>query len=211
MPVLTGFAPDPRQPDHRLVEVDRGRFASLPAAVIADLQLTIGQVLDARTMSRLSRLADVEAAFRAGMRALARRAYAVRDLRRKLVQRQHPAAAVDEALSRLAARGLLDDARFSLQYAASRLSRGRGPARVLRDLQAQGVERKLAEQIVREAVVEEGIDPLEAARAAARQRAITLRALPPDVQRRRLAAFLLRRGFGGPHLVDLVRDATNSG
>jgi regulatory protein len=210
VPVLTGFAPDPRQPGHWLVEVDRGRFASLPMDALTGLELAIGQSLDARTMNRLSQLADVEAAFRAGLRALARRGYAVQDLRRKLVQRQHPAVAVDEALARLLARGLLDDARFALQYAASRLVRGRGPARVSRDLQAQGIERKLAEQVVRDAVLEEGIDPLEAARAAARARAKALRELPPEVRRRRLAAFLLRRGFGGPHLADVIRDATNS-
>jgi regulatory protein len=208
VPVLTGLAPDPRQPDYRLVEVDRGRFASLPAELLAPFGLVVGQAIDVRTLHRLSRMADVEAAFRAGLRALARRAYAVRDLRRKLVQRQHPAAAVDEAFERLSARGLLDDARFALEYASSRLGRGRGPVRVLRDLQVQGVDRKLAEQVVRDAVTQEGIDPIAAARAAATQRAAAFRQLPPDVRRRRLAAFLLRRGFGGPHLAQIVREAT---
>jgi SOS response regulatory protein OraA/RecX len=57
---------------------------------------------------------------------------------------------------------------------------------------------------------EEGVDPLEAARAAARQRAGVLRGLPPDVRRRRLTAFLVRRGFGGTHLASVVREAVSA-
>ena len=207
MPTVTNIAPDPRQPDHRLIEVDRGRFASLPVETVVDLGLTVVQDVDARTLARLSKLADAAAAHRAGLRALARRPFAVRELRRKLLQRQHPAAAVDAAIDRLSAAGLVDDARYAQEWVAAKLTRGRGPARLLRDLQAQGVERRLAEDTVRDAMKEEGVDPIEAARAAAQQRAPALRALPPDVGRRRLAAFLLRRGFGGPHLADVVREA----
>jgi regulatory protein len=169
----------------------------------------VGRPLDARSLARLTRLADVEAAARAAARALARRGFALGDLRRRLLQRQHPAAAVDAALARFAARGLLDDGRFALQYAASRAARGRGPARLVNDLLAQGVDRRVAEQAVGDALHDEGIDPLEAARAAARQRAAVLRGLPPDVRRRRLTAFLVRRGFGGTHLASVVREAVS--
>jgi regulatory protein len=207
VPILTGLAVDPQQPDHQVLDVDRRRFASLPADALAGLPLELGHEIDARTLDRLTRLADVEAALRAGTRALARRGFAHRDLRRRLVQRQHPAAAVDAALARLAAAGLLDDARFARQYAASRAARGRGPARLLRDLLSQGVERGTAELAIAAALHEEGVDPLQAARSVARQRAAVLRALPPDVQRRRLTAFLVRRGFGGEHLATVVREA----
>jgi regulatory protein len=205
--VLTGVAPDPRQPAHRLLEVDRGRFASLPLDALEGVDLTVGRTLDARTLARLARLADREAAFRAGVRALARRGFATRDLRRRLLQRQHPAAAVDAALARLEQRGLLDDTRYALQFAATRLARGRGPARVIRDLVGQGVDRELAEQAARAALGAEGVDPVEAARVAARRRVAALQGLPRPVQRRRLTAFLLRRGFGGPHLGSVVSEA----
>ena len=209
MRMLTGLGPDPRQPGYQLVEVDRGRFASLPADALAVLDLVVGQPLDPCVLGRLTRLADVEAAARAGLRALARRGFARHDLRRRLLQRQHPGAAVDAALDRLASQGLVDDARFALQYAAARAARGRGPARLLRDLLAQGVERRLSEQAVGDALREEGVDPLQAARVAARQRAGVLRELPPDVRRRRLTAFLVRRGFGGSHLASVVREAVS--
>ena len=206
MPILTGLAADPRQPGFVLLEVDRRRFASLPENALAGLSLVEGRPLDARTLSLLTGLADVEAAVRAAARALARRAFATRDLRRRLLQRQHPAAAVDAALERMTVVGLLDDGRFALQYAASRAVRGRGPARLLSDLATQGVDRRVAEAAVGEALRAEGVDPLEAARQAARQRASAMRGLAPDVRRRRLTAFLVRRGFGGVNLANVVRE-----
>ena len=206
MPTLTGIAPDPRQPGYRLVEVDRGRFASLPAESIEWLGLEVGAALSPALLERLRQLADVEAAQRAALRALARRAHARRDLERRLTKKQHPPAAVRAALERLAARGLLDDGRFAEQYAAVRATRGKGPARILADLLAQGVERGVAEVAVRRALEEEGIDPEIEARAAATKRARQLSGLAAPVRRRRLLAFLVRRGYSGPQVKELVKE-----
>jgi regulatory protein len=202
--ILTALAPDPRQPGYRLVEVDRGRFASLPAAALESLSLQLGAELEPAVLDRLRELADVEAAERAALRALARRAHAHLDLQRRLVRKQHPPAAVDAALERLTTRGLLDDGRFAEQYAALRATRGKGPARLLRDLLAQGVERRTAERAVGRALEEEGIDPEVEARAVAAKRARQLAGLPVPVRKRRLLAFLARRGYGGAEVRDLV-------
>ena len=205
MPTLTALAPDPRQSGYRLVEVDRGRFASLPAAALEPLSLQLGAELAPAVLDRLRQLADVEAAERAALRALARRAHASVDLRRRLVKKQHPPAAVDAALERLSLRGLLDDGRYAEQYAALRATRGKGPARLLRDLLAQGVERRTAEDAVRRALAEEGIDPEIEARAVAARRARQLADLPPPVRKRRLLAYLVRRGYEGPMAKALVQ------
>jgi len=202
--ILTGLAPDPRRPEYRLVEVDRGRFASLPADALVGLDLVIGREIRPLVLERLQELADIEAAHRAGLRALVRRAHARHDLRRRLLQKQHPPPAVDEALARLEATGLLDDARFAIDYAAAKARRGRGPARLIGDLLAQGVERRVAENAVRTSLAAEGIDPAEAVRALAEKRARQLISLPPTVRKRRLTAFLLRRGFGGQEIRELV-------
>ena len=206
MPTLTALAPDPRQSGYRLVEVDRGRFASLPLEALEPLSLQLGAELTPAVLSRLRELADVEAAERAALRALARRAHARLDLQRRLVKKQHPPAAVEAALERLTIRGLLDDHRFAGQYAALRATRGKGPARLLRDLQAQGVERRTAEDAVRGALEEEGIDPALEARAVAAKRARQLAGLPVPVRKRRLLAFLVRRGYAGMQLKELVEE-----
>jgi len=155
-------------------------------------------------LARLQELADLEAAYRAAVRVEARRSHARADLRRRLIQKQHPPAAVDDALARLTGQGLLDDARFARAYAASRLGRGRGPARLIKDLLAQGVERRLAETEVARAVTDEGVDPDEEARAIAERRVRQLADLPAPVRKRRLTAYLLRRGFSGGKMRALV-------
>ncbi len=202
--ILTGLAPDPHRPDYRLVEVDRGRFASLPAAALTGLDLVVGGEIGPLVLERLHALADIEAAHRAALRAIARRAHARVDLRRRLLQKQHPAAAVDPALDRLSAAGLLNDAQFAVDYAAAKARRGRGPARLVRDLQAQGVERRVAEEAVRTSLAAEGVDPAEAVRALAVKRAKQLAGLPPVVRKRRLVAFLVRRGFDGGEIREVV-------
>jgi len=205
-PVLTGLAPDPRQPEYRLVQVDRGRLASLPAEALAAFQLAVGQQLEPAVLARLHELAQREAAAQAALHALARRSYAWVDLRRRLVQQRHPPALVDAALERLAACGLIDDRRHAEQYVAVRAARGHGPARLLKDLLLQGVERRTAEQAVRQALEQEGIDPPAVARAVAVKRARQLGTLPKPVRCRRLRAFLMRRGFTGPQVSELVTE-----
>ena len=202
--ILTGLAPDLRRPDYRLVEVDRGRLASLPADALLGLALVVGQEIGPRVFERLQELADLEAAHRAALRALARRAHARIDLRRRLLQKQHPPAAVDAALDRLAAHNLLDDARFAADYAAAKAARGRGQARLLKDLLAQGVDRHVAEDAVRAGLAAEGVDPARTVRALAEKRARQLAGLPAPVRKRRLAAFLARRGFGGAEVRAVV-------
>lgn len=202
--ILTGLAPDPRRPDYRLVEVDRGRFASLAADDLELLELRIGAPISRAAFARLQELADLEAAHRAALRALARRAHARFDLRRRLLQKQHPPAAVDGALDRLAAASLLDDARFAADYAAAKAYRGRGPARLIRDLLALGIDRRVAEEAVQTSLADEGIDPTRAVRALAEKRARQLAGLPAPVRKRRLTAFLVRRGFGGAEVRKVV-------
>jgi regulatory protein len=187
-----------------LVEVDRGRFASLPAEALVGLDLTIGREIGPLVLERLQELADLEAAHRAALRALARRAHARFDLRRRLLQKQHPPAAIDAALERLTTVGLLDDARFAVDYAAAKARRGRGPARLVSDLLAQGVERRVAEDAVRSSLAAEGVDPADAVRALAEKRARQLAGLPVAVRKRRLVAFLVRRGFQGSDIRSVV-------
>jgi regulatory protein len=201
---LTGLAPDPRRPGHRLVQVDRGRFASIAAESLDELPLEVGAELPPPVFARLRELADEEAALRAGLRALGHRAYARADLRRRLIQRQHPPAAVDRALERLTAQGLLDDAQFARHFAMTRARRGRGPARLVSDLLGHGVARRLAEDVVRQALADEGLDAATLARAVAERRAAQLSGVPAAVRQQRLLGYLKRRGFEGPEIRQLV-------
>ncbi|HEY6807924.1 MAG TPA: regulatory protein RecX [Gemmatimonadales bacterium] len=206
MPLCTDIAPDPRLPGYRVVDVDRGRFASLPAEALELLNLAPGREIPPMAFARLQELADVEAAYRAAVRLERLRGHARADLRRRLVMKQHPPAAADAALARLAEQGLIDDRRFAEAFTRARMARGRGAARLIRDLLALGVERGLAESVVAQVLEAEGVDPAQAARAVAERRARQLAGLEPVARRRRLTAYLLRRGFAGREVRDLVRE-----
>ncbi|HET7790850.1 MAG TPA: RecX family transcriptional regulator, partial [Gemmatimonadales bacterium] len=75
-----------------------------------------------------------------------------------------------------------------------------------KDLLTQGVERGLAEAAVARALSSEGVDEAAIARAAAERRARQLASLPPAVRRRRLWAFLARRGFTGTATRALIEE-----
>jgi regulatory protein len=204
VPVVTNLAPDPRQPGYQVVEVDRGRFASLPAAALVPLEISRGATIDSETFSVLQQLADVEAAYRAAVRAQTRRPHARADLRRRLMKKQHPGVAVDAALERLAAQDLLDDRRFAEHFAATRVQQGRGAMRLLHDLRRQGVDQRIAEAAVTASLAAEGIDEAAALRQVAERRARQLGALPPATKRRRLLAYLARRGYRGAEVRNVV-------
>ena len=210
MALLTDIAPDPRRSGYVWLEVDRQRFASLPVENVAALRLRAGTELGDDELARVRALADVEGAWRAALRVLATRARARADLRRRLIEKQHPPAAVDQALERLNARGLLDDRRFAVEYAARHGARGRGPSRLLGDLLAQGVERRVAEHGVADALAEEAFDPGQMVRAIAKRRAAQLAGLTPSVRKRRLLAFLARRGYRGSEAIGVVEELCGS-
>ena len=182
MPICTALAPDPRRPGYHVVEVDRGRFASLPDDALRPFALAAGAEIPPPVLDALGRLAEIESAYQAGLRLERLRSHARADLRRRLLQKQHRGEAVDQALARLEWAGVVDDARFADFFARAQARRGRGPSRLLRDLLAQGVERRLAERAVAAALAEEGGDPAGTARAVAERRARQLEALPPRLR-----------------------------
>src|SRR5205807_674754 len=183
-----------------------GAICVTPWDALASLQLDVGREIPPAVLARLRELADIEAACRAALRTLTRRAHARLELGRKLTKKQHPPEAVEAALQRLEARGLIDDRRFAEQYATVRAARGQGPARLVKDLRAQGVDPRVAEESVRRALEDEGFTPEIEARAVAAKRARQLGDLPPLVRKRRLLAFLARRGYSGAAALEVVRE-----
>ena len=203
LPVLTALEPDPRRPGTLRVEVDGVRFGAVPETLAHAAGLAVGRPVDAELQERLAAAADAEAAFRTLLRALERRSFARVDLGRRLIRKGHPRPAVDAALERAAGLGLLDDIEFARTYVQTRAARGRGPARLTRDLMAMGVERGLIDRALA-AEWPEGGDRTGMPSALAAKRVAQLGDLPRQVKRRRVLAYLARRGFAGRDISDLV-------
>ncbi|OYV64828.1 MAG: hypothetical protein B7Z72_12800, partial [Gemmatimonadetes bacterium 21-71-4] len=127
---------------------------------------------------------------------LAARARSRTELRRALMRRDEPAARVERVLERLERAGYLDDAEFARQFARSRaLVRGMSRRRVQQELARRGVPREAAETAIAEAFADEGADEYAAVERLARKKLPGLARLDAFTRRRRLYAFLARRGF----------------
>ena len=199
--IVTAIEPDPRRPGSVRVLVEGRHFATVDRAAIAGLGS--GHALDPSTTERLAEAADVEAAYRTVLRALERRPQARADLGRRLMRRGLAPAAVDAALARADQAGLLDDQAFARHYVATRAERGRGPARLARDLSSMGVARASIDLAIAEQWPDDA-DRRAMPVTLAAKRAAQLRNLPRPVKRRRLLAYLARRGFTGREAVDAV-------
>ncbi|MFI5236067.1 MAG: regulatory protein RecX [Gemmatimonadales bacterium] len=199
---ITGVEPDPRRAGAVRIAVDgRPRWTVGADAVLG---VVAGCRLDEALLVRLETAADAEAAFRTLLRCLTRRGFARGDLGRRLKQRGHPVPAVDSALDRAQGLGLLDDTVFARTYMETRATRGRGPARVARDLGAMGVERGIIERTL--AAWPASAAPEQLARELATKRVLQLKGLDRVTRRRRLVAFLARRGFTGSAVMAVVRE-----
>jgi regulatory protein len=203
LPVLTALEPDPRHPGTLRVEVDGVRFGAVPSELARAAGLAVGCTLDAERQARLIAAADAEGAFRTLLRALERRSFGRADLARRLIRKGHPRPAVDSAVERAVGLGLLDDDAFARNYVQTRAARGRGPSRLTRDLLAMGVERAVIDRALA-AEWPDGGDRTRVPLALAQKRAAQLGDLPRQVKRRRVLAYLARRGFTGRDISDLV-------
>jgi regulatory protein len=203
---ITQLSPDPRVPGYVVVHVDRSRFATLPVELVRELGLSEGTEVAGKLAFRLKRAADGEGAYQVARRLLALRPRSVNDVLVKLRERGHNPSAAAEAVGRLETHRLLDDGAFARHFARVRAPRGHGPSRLLHDLLAKGVDRRVAERAIAETADAEGIDPGAQARRLALRRAAQVSGLPPRHQRRRVLAYLARRGFRGREVQDMVRE-----
>ena len=141
------------------------------------------------------------------LRMLEARSYGAVELARRLVRKGHPPDEVEASLERLTAAGLLNDAAFARQLTRSRvLDRGMAGRRVRLELIARGIRPAVATQAVAEVLGDEEVDEAAAAARLARRRSQQLAGLAPATLRRRLYAYLARRGYEA----DAVRRAVDA-
>jgi regulatory protein len=136
---------------------------------------------------------------------LSARPYTVRQLRRKFVQKEVPAEDVDAVIERLIGAGLLDDTKYALAYARSKLiGQGASVRRIGQDLARKGVSAEISKQAIAEVVMEEEVDTRVVIERVARKKLASMGDLEPVVLRRRLFAFLARRGYEMDEIRDVV-------
>ena len=136
---------------------------------------------------------------------LSARPYTVRQLRRKLIQKEVPADEADAVIERLLGAGLLDDERYALAYARSKLvGQGASVRRISQELARKGVSSELGKRAIEQVVIDEEIDTRAVIDRVARKKLASMGDLEPVVLRRRLFAFLARRGYEMDEIRDVV-------
>ena len=151
-----------------------------------------------------------EGAWAAAVRMLGRRELSMAQVRERLARKGWTEPAIEPAIARLAASGMLDDARVALACARTRAGvKRQGRDRVLREIQALGVSRDVARAAVDEVfgALDEG-DLLQAALDKRLRARVVLG--DPAVQRRLYAA-LVRQGFDAHAVGRAIRERVRRG
>ena len=196
MDVITGIVESPRKDGRFVLQVAGKSFATVSLDILERLRLAVGGELSPELAARIGEEAAALGAYDRALNMLAFQARSARDLRRRLVQKGEDPAHVDTAIERLVANGLLDDASFARQFARSRVAgQGASKRRLQQDLFKRGVGREVADEAIAEVLTDEGIDEGEVVERVARKKARSLAKLDAPTRRRRLYAFLARRGY----------------
>ena len=138
------------------------------------------------------------------IRLLAMRSLTTQELCRRLQRRGYAAEQITAVVERLTASHYLDDAEYARAWARARAHRHSwGPARLARELQSRGVPEREISEALREAFAER--DARQLAESAALRKLSGLQGLAAEVARRRLGAYLTRRGFSVEIVLALCR------
>jgi regulatory protein len=195
MPVITAITPTPRHPGRFELLVDGRSFATLSLDAIERLRLVVGGSV-AGLEDRITLEAAALKTYDRALNMLAFRGRASRELARSLERKGEPKELVDRAIVRLTEQGLLDDAAFAESFTRAKvLGAQQSRRRVQQDLARKGVAREVTDAAIATVFEEEQVDQREIVEQAARKKLVSLRKLDPAVRRRRLYAFLARRGY----------------
>ncbi len=135
----------------------------------------------------------------AALRLLARREHSYLELVHKLTRRGWPEAEVEALVDELAGENLQSDERFAESYVRSRVARHYGPIRIRAELGERGIDRVLAERILRE----QEVDWFGLAADWYQRRYGTQPAAEDLRERSRRQQALARRGFAHEHVREL--------
>jgi regulatory protein len=144
------------------------------------------------------------------LRLLEFRARTVVEMRRKLALKGAPATDIAEVIARLCDQKLLNDADFARQFARTRIvGAGASRYRIVQELRRKGIDKAIAEEAVERLEESEGINASATIHRVAGKKWKALAKLDDFTRRRRLYAFLARRGYN-PDEIRIALDALNA-
>jgi regulatory protein len=135
---------------------------------------------------------------------LGRRELSVKQLRDRLIERDHPREDVDRAIDLLLENKALDDARVAAAYVRTALKiKGRGRLRIQRELQMMGIEKDVAAEALAAAFGE--VDERTLIAKALQKKLRNNQKIATAADYARVFQFLMRQGFSPAGVTAVLR------
>jgi SOS response regulatory protein OraA/RecX len=207
---LPGVVPPISAPERRVPET------RVPETRVMDDQLPDEQLLDeqATDEQEVERESDGERSARAhnvSMHALTRKGMSSAEMIVLLKSRDLDERDVEVEVARLEEVGLLDDHDLASNLVRTlRDRKGLGRSAINAELRRRKIDSVAIEEALSDAYPVDGDDELTRAREIAIKRAPQLRSLDAETARRRLGAFLMRKGYSGSVVASAVATALAS-
>ncbi len=177
-----------------------GQFGFGLAAIEA-ARLRVGQTLSDNDIADLKSRDEVERAYERALNFLSYRPRSEAEVRQNLRKKDVGEKIVEAVVERLTRAGLLDDREFARYWVENRLQfRPRGT----RALRYELCKKQVPDSVINDALA--GIDEEAAARHVADAGARRLKRLEPSEFRRKLVAYMTRRGFSYAVIGPLVEE-----
>ena len=196
---ITALTVQKRNPNRVNVYLD-GEFAFGLSRIVA-AWLEQGRLLSQQEIEELVRKDTSEVAFQKAIKLLDYRPRTGHEIRQKLQQKGFESGQIDQVMERLISANLIQDGKFAASWVESRNQFRPSSQRVLRyELRSKGID----EEIIEEALKGSAED-LELAQRAAQKMVRRLTNLDWQEFRKKLSAFLARRGFSYETVARVVK------
>lgn len=190
---LTDIQIDKETPSHRALFLDGLYFDSVDADCISKLGLRVGLAIEPEVLRKLIEADEGMCAKNCAVALLSDQSYSKSQIIYQLRQRGFGAEAIDITVDDLEQLGHIKDEDFAKRWVARRQrSKPKGKKMLAHELANQRIDRTTVDRVLAD------IDRSEEADTAlelARKQAKRYQSLQPEVAKRRLHGFLLRRGF----------------
>jgi regulatory protein len=196
---ITALTVQKRNPDRVNVYLD-GEFAFGLSRIVA-AWLEHGRLLSQQEIEELVRKDTSEVAFQKAIKLLNYRPRTGHEIRQKLQQKGFEPGQIEQVMERLISANLIQDEKFAASWLESRNQFCPSSQRVLRyELRSKGIEDEIIEEALKGSA-----EDLELAQRAAQKMVRRLTNLDWQEFRKKLSAFLARRGFSYETVSQVVK------
>ncbi|MDO9120571.1 MAG: RecX family transcriptional regulator [Anaerolineaceae bacterium] len=197
---ITAIHVQKHDPNRLNIELD-GEFAFGLSRLVA-AWLKVGDLLDEDRINTLIKSDSSEVAYQKATRLLDYRPRTEKEIRQRLTQKEFSTLEIDQVVLRLKRANLVQDEKFAKMWIENRNDFHPRSQRLIRyELRIKGV----AEQTI-ESALADSADDLELATRAAAQYARKLNFQDRVLFRKKLSAYLARRGFSYGTISPVIRD-----